>query len=520
MLILILFAFLAGIVTVLSPCILPVLPIVLSSSLSGGKRRPLGVVAGFIVSFTFFTLFLTSIVSLLKIPADSLRTFSIVVIFLFGASLLIPKFQSIFELLFARLSRFTPKSTGSEGFLGGFIIGLSIGLIWTPCVGPILASVISLAITGTVTGLAFFITLAYSLGTAIPMFAIVYGGRNLLNKVPWLLANTARIQKGFGVVMIFVALAIYFNFDRNFQTFILNRFPSYGTNLIKLEENELVEEELDKLRGGQDLNKNDMGKPSSNLLSDFGKAPEIVKGGESFNTGNGDLSVAELKGKVVLIDFWTYTCINCIRTFPYLKTWNDKYKDKGLVIIGIHTPEFEFEKSSENVEKAITDFGIEYPVIQDNNYATWRAYNNRYWPAKYLIDKEGKIRFAHFGEGAYDETELVIQTLLTETGVEVDEEIDNPESNGSVRTPEIYLGHARMDYFWSPGDIAKDSNKIYKFPTTLPIDSFAFEGEWNVHEEYSNPSAGSKIKLHFEGKEVNLGDRARRWSRRLRRSGW
>lgn len=249
MILLIAFAFLAGIVTVLSPCILPILPIILTSSIGGvnsGKSRPIGVITGFIFSFTFFTLFLSTIVRLSGIPAETLRFVSVIVIAGFGVSFLIPKFQVLIERIFSQLARFMPNSQGKTGFGGGLLIGFFIGLLWTPCVGPILASVISLAITGTVTFDTFLITLAYSLGTAIPMFLIMLGGQNALRRIPWLLSNLGYIQKVFGVIMILTAIGIFFSIDRRFQTFVLNTFPQYGTNLTKLEDNELIRNQLDE----------------------------------------------------------------------------------------------------------------------------------------------------------------------------------------------------------------------------------------------------------------------------------
>jgi cytochrome c biogenesis protein CcdA len=238
------FAFLAGIITILSPCILPILPIVLSGSIGSGKRKPQGIVTGFVLSFTFFTLFLALLVKTLGISADVLRSISIIIILIFGISLLLPQFQILMEKLFSRLSgRFAVKGV-HDGFLGGVVIGLSLGLIWTPCVGPILASVITLAATSDVSLAAFFITLAYSLGTAIPMFAIMYGGRGLLQKVPWLLPNTNKIQKAFGVLMILTAFGIFFNIDRRFQTYILTTFPQYGTGLTQFEDNDFVKKRL------------------------------------------------------------------------------------------------------------------------------------------------------------------------------------------------------------------------------------------------------------------------------------
>lgn len=507
MILLILFAFLAGLVTILSPCILPILPIVLSGSISGGKRRPLGVVLGFIVSFTFFTLFLTSLVQSLGISANFLRNLSVVVIFLFGLALVVPGFQKLAEVVFAKLSKFTPRANNRNGFSGGFLIGLSIGLLWTPCVGPILGSVISLALSGSVTGSAALITLAYSLGTAIPMLAIVWGGRNLLNKIPWLLTNTVKIQRIFGIMMILTAMAIYFNYDRAFQTYILDKFPSYGTGLTSFEDNIYVNSELKNLKGGDQVSKKDMGKPMNELLNSQGTpAPELITGGKWFNlaTGKQALTLKELRGKVVLVDFWTYTCINCIRTLPYMQDWYAKYADKGLVIIGVHTPEFEFEKSADNVQKAIDDFELKYPIMQDNNYSTWRAYDNHYWPAKYLIDKDGNIRYTHFGEGKYDETEEVIQSLLAEAGSQVDEKIDNPSYSIDTRTPELYLGYGRMGYYAEPAQIKKNTKSSYTLPEEIAINHFAYGGEWTVEEERAMPEKGGELVLGFDAQNVFL----------------
>ena len=486
MIILILFAFPAGIVTILSPCILPVLPIVLSGSIGGDKRKPLGIVVGFIASFTFFTLFLSTLVRTTGVSADALRTISVFIILGFGLSLLISKFQLFLEKLFARLSQIVPHQSQNSGFLGGILLGFSIGLLWTPCVGPILAAVITLAATNSVTAGAVFITLAYSLGTAIPMLAITYGGRQLLQKVPWVLTNSAHIQKAFGVIMILVAVGIFFNFDRKFQAYILGIFPQYGVGLTKFEDNKFIQNALKSLQK-EPLDQTKKGKPMFEFQSDdLWVAPEFIPGGQWFNlpaseVDNQSLTLANLKGSVVLVDFWTYTCINCIRTLPYLKSWHEKYKDKGLVIVGVHTPEFEFEKLSKNVEQAIADFGIKYPVMQDNDYATWKAYNNRYWPAKYFIDKSGKIRWQHFGEGAYDESEKMIQQLLAETGQTIDEAIDNPKYRIESQTPELYIGSNRY------ADGYMD-----------------FTGQFVDTGDYKRPAKNSTLTLNFTARDVYL----------------
>ncbi|MBI4038459.1 cytochrome c biogenesis protein DipZ [Candidatus Daviesbacteria bacterium] len=504
MILLIAFAFLAGVVTILSPCILPLLPIILSSSVEiTGKKRPLGVVVGFVLSFTFFTLFLSTIVRFSGIPAESLRLVSVVILIIFGLSFFVPKIQLFIEQLFSKLTRFAPNGQTKHGFFGGFVVGLSLGLLWTPCVGPILASVISLALSGAVTTQAFAITLSYSLGTAIPMFIIMQAGSTALQKVPWLLQNSGKIQKAFGVLMVVTAIGIFINLDRKFQTFIINKFPKYGVGLTKFEDIESVKKQLESL-SGKEIKRQDLGKPMFNLQSPKGpKAPELIAGGVWFNSD--PLTLAELKGKVVIIDFWTYSCINCQRTFPYLRKWYENYKDKGLVIIGVHSPEFEFEKNEKNLAKAINDFQLKHPIVQDNNFDTWRAYNNRFWPAKYFIDKEGYIRYSHFGEGEYDESERVIQELLKETGVtEALTPVNNPQYQNYAETEEIYLGFGRIGNFTSPQRISENTLATYTAPANLSNNSVAYEGNWNVMEEYANPQKGARLLLNFKSKEVFL----------------
>src|SRR3990172_7171191 len=278
MLILIAFSFLAGIVTILSPCILPLLPIILSSTIGEGKKRPFGVVIGFVASFTFFTLFLSSIVRATGVSPNLLRGVSILVLFLFGLTLIIPKFQLVIEQLFVKFARFAPKGNSQNGFVAGFVIGLSLGLLWTPCVGPILASVITLALAGNVTSDAFVITLAYAIGTAIPMFLVMQGGRTALQKVPWLLRNTPKIQKAFGILMILTAIGIFFNVDRKFQTFILDKFPNYGVGLTTIEDNETVRRELNNVNDTP-IDEGLIGKPMPDVTLPKGPlAPELVSG--------------------------------------------------------------------------------------------------------------------------------------------------------------------------------------------------------------------------------------------------
>ena len=491
MIILVIFAFIAGVVTILSPCILPVLPIVLSESTRTGKKRPLGVVTGFIASFTIFTLFLTWLVQTFNLPSESLRFLAATVILLFGITYLFPKTQLLIKSLFSRLPK--PKMVRREGFGGGVLMGLAIGLVWTPCVGLILASVIALAVSGAVTFDAFVIMSFYAFGTAVPMFLVIKSGQSLITKYPFLLKNLTKIQIAFGALMIVTSILIFTDFDRKFQIYVLDKFPKWGQGLTSFEDNKLVKDSLDNLAETE----------SRSSLKDLGEAPEIIPGGEWFNSE--PLQLSELRGKVVLLDFWTYTCINCIRTFPYLRDWHASYKDKGLVIIGVHTPEFEFEKSPKNVAGAIKDFELTYPVVQDNDYATWRAYKNRYWPGKYLIDAKGRVRYTHFGEGKYDETERIIQELLEEAGKDVGSvNISNPNYQVNARTPEFYLGYSRIEYFASLENIGKDLDKAYTYPSLLPTNSFAFSGKWKSMEETSLAYEGSRMKVNFFAGKVFL----------------
>lgn len=502
MIILILFAFLAGIVTILSPCILPILPIVLASSADTGKKRPFGIVTGFILSFTFFTLTLSAIVRATGFSADGLRSVAVVVVALFGLSMLIPKFQIFMEKVLSNLGGLSPKNSQNSGFVGGVLVGLSLGLVWAPCVGPILASVITIAATSKINFAAIVITLAYSLGTAIPMFGITYGGRNLLNRVPWLLRNSGNIQKVFGVLMILTSLSLYLNLDRKFQTYVLETFPSYGLGLTKFEDNAFVSKALQQLTN-KPQDASIVGKPMNDVVdTSIRNAPDFIVGGQWINSK--PLTMKELRGKVVLVDFWTYTCINCIRTLPYIKAWNEKYKDMGLVIVGVHTPEFAFEHETPNVEKAVKDFSITYPVMQDNDYATWNAYDNHYWPAHYLIDKNGKIRDTHFGEGNYDETESMIQKLLEETGVTITEKPNNADYTINAGSPESYLGYDRIQYNVSPETIAKDSIATYTIPDGMRTNTFAFGGQWTIGAERAMPHKNASLVYRFNAGNVYL----------------
>lgn len=508
MIILTFFAFLSGIVTILSPCILPVLPIVLSGSI-GGKRKPLGVVIGFILSFSLFTLILSTIVQVLEIPPDSLRAAAIVIITGFGLVLLVPALQQKFELLASKVV--SRKQSGRKsGFKGGILVGASLGLLWTPCVGPIMASVIGLAVSRQVDGGAVIIILAYAAGTAIPMFGVMLGGRKILSRFPKLTAGTGKIQRLFGILMIAVGLSIGFGIDRRFQTLILTAFPNYGSGLTAFENSDFIQRALDRRADSDDVQSSEIkpmnreNAPHNAELDDFGPAPELVNDNLWLNTEQ-PLSMEELFGKVVLIDFWTYSCVNCVRTIPYLRSWHDKYADEGLVIIGVHSPEFAFEREPDNVRKAAEDLGVIWPVILDNSFEQWRAYGNRYWPAHYFIDAEGRIRYFHFGEGEYENSEKVIRKLLSEAGA-------NPTAKTTVerwrgpetQTPEIYLGWERAEGFLSEDIHKNDQRFYYSIPHSPANGEWALEGDWIIRDEYIEAGKEAALELGFYSSNVFL----------------
>jgi cytochrome c biogenesis protein CcdA/thiol-disulfide isomerase/thioredoxin len=542
------FAFVSGVITILSPCILPVLPIVLSGGVGGGKARPFGVLAGFVASFTVFTLALSAIVQAIGIPVDALRIAAVVLIVLFGVVMLVPWLRDRFEIFTSRIasrgSRGAAPGTAvaggggaagvggagaaktRRGFWSGVVVGLSLGLIWTPCVGPIMASVISLALTQRVDGGSVFITLAYTLGTAIPMLGVMLGGRALLNRVPALTRNTGTIQKGFGVLMIVVGVGIGFGWDRQFQAAVLRAFPNYGSGLTAIEKAKPVQAVLKtREKAGTAMTAAaEAGvfsapelAPLDGKLGDFGAAPPFVTTGSWFNTeglspATGQmaggvsmpLTLESLRGRVVVVDFWTYSCVNCVRTLPYLRAWYDTYRDKGLVIVGVHTPEFEFEKNTANVARAIMDLGVTWPVVQDNDYRQWNAYANQYWPAHYFIDAKGRVRYFHYGEGEYDVSEKVIQALLKEAGASVGGIVSRPAPVLAAQTPETYLGYDRGAGLLTEAKLAPDTPADYRATRMPGNGEWTLDGRWTITPQYIVPESAGTLQIGFQAKNVFL----------------
>jgi len=475
------FAFAAGLVTILAPCIWPLLPIILSSTTTGGRKKPLGITLGIMGSFAFFTLAIAYLVKIFHLDSNVLRLIAVFIIGFLGLSLVIPALSATLEILVSRVSgKLGGGPSQSSGFWGGLLTGFSLGIIWSPCAGPILATIAALAATQAVSLRVVVLTLVYVSGVGVPLFIFASAGTWLFTRSRALSQYTGRIQQVFGVIMILTAISIYTNYDKVLQANLLNAFPVFSSSLTSFESNETLKKQLDAL------------KPAAPAETAGKSAPDFVGITKWLNVPS-PISMKDLRGKVVLVDFWTYTCINCIRTLPHLTAWYDKYKDAGLVIVGVHTPEFQFEKETSNVEKAIQQYGIHYPVAQDNDYATWRAYNNEYWPAEYLIDAKGDIRHTHFGEGEYDETEKAIRNLLREAGNKLPETMSHVSDNTPTDelTPETYLGSERRERF------SNDAKK-------LPLHHFALDGSWTTAPEFAAPNPGASLRFHFDADKVFL----------------
>ncbi len=503
-----LFSFLAGFVTILAPCIWPLLPIVFSASSGGGKRRPLGITLGVMTSFSLFTLSVSYLEKAFHINANIFRLAAVIVIGLLGLSMIIPslgtQFENFINRLLSPLQNCFKKEGG--GFIAGYMTGFSIGLVWAPCAGPILATIATLAATQAVNTKVVLVTLVYVSGLGVPLFLFSLTGSLFFSRVRRLTKYTGRIQQIFGLVMIIAAVLIYTNYDKKIQLKILDIFPSYGNFLSKIENNEKVEKELSALRGE---NKNEtkntvVALAPSESLPDLGPAPEFAGIAQWLNAP-APLSMEQLRGKVVLIDFWTYSCVNCVRTLPHVIGWYEKYKDKNFVVIGVHTPEFAFEKETQNVRNALGQFKINYPVAQDNDYKTWQAFENHYWPAEYLIDANGHIRRTHFGEGHYDEMESAIRQLLNESGntVEVKADLLEDTTPKYTRTPETYLGTRRIERFASNEKIL-GGTQMFSRPAVIPSNHFAYKGTWNISGEAATASKGAVLEINFQADKVFL----------------
>jgi cytochrome c biogenesis protein CcdA/thiol-disulfide isomerase/thioredoxin len=523
MLVLLGFAVLAGAGTALSPCVLPVLPALLSAGGVGGRRRPLGIVLGLSITFTVTIVGVAQVVDGVGLGSDPLRDVAIVVLLVFGAALVLPGLAERLEAPLSRMARLGPRSRG-DGFWSGMLVGGALGFVYTPCASPILAAVISVS---AASGKTIAIALAYALGSAVVLLALTLGGRRLFDRVRKA-GRGPLLQRALGAIMILTAVAIIANLDVNFDQFVARHIPDVNLT-ASLECSDTVTSHLHEISGHQAKFKPANGSSAcggsgsqvktapanasqatllaaARGLRDLGPAPDFMETQEWFNTpGRRPLSLSALHGRVVLVDFWTYTCINCIRTLPYLKAWDASYRRDGLTIVGVETPEFAFEHDASNVANAIEQFGLRYPVVQDNDMGTWNAYGNQYWPADYLIDSSGHVRYATFGEGDYGQTETAIRALLAEAGGDVGGRSHPSDVIVPSRqaTPETYLGTER-----GQGWINGPKTGLYDYGPppggTLPLSRFAFSGSWQIAGQPATAVSGAGIDVQFQAKQVYL----------------
>ncbi len=496
MALLIVVAFIAGLATAVSPCVLPILPIVLATGADGDRRRPYLVIAGLIASFSFFTLASVQIIDTLNLPSSTLRDAAIVVIAGFGLTLLVPALAVAWERATARIPA-VGASLARPGVAGGLITGVGLGLVWTPCAGPILGAITSLAVTAPGSTATLALVIAYAIGAGLPLLAIALGGRAALARLH-LRSASARAGRVFGILVLATAGLMAVGADTTISADLTSALPDWTGTLQTLERSNPVQAALGDLGVGS-------GGSQASDQANGALAPDFT--GIDHWLNSPPLTMAGLRGKVVLVDFWTYSCINCIRTLPYLESWYQKYGPDGFVVVGVHTPEFAFEHDTSNVAAAIARFGITYPVAQDNEYATWTAYNNEYWPADYLIDTTGHIRDTHFGEGDYLQTEAEIRSLLNEAGQSA---LPSPAPSAAAppfvagETPETYLGTNRAEAFAGPG-VPPAGKGQFSFPSQLPDSQFAVSGSFDFQPEYVVASAaGDRLEMSFMARDVYL----------------
>lgn len=497
MVILLLISALVGAGTALSPCALPVLPALLSAGAAGGRRRPLAIVAGLSVTFLLSIVGGGELLRHAGLGGNTLRDAGIAVLVVAGLAALAPSLAQRLERPLAAFSRLAPRTKG-DGFASGLLVGAALGFVYAPCAGPVLAAVASVS---AVTGRTLAVALAYVAGSAAVLSAIALGGRRVLE--PIRRAGALRVQRALGAILLATAVAFAAGLDMDFET-ALARHTDDITLTAGLEKSGSVQDRLTDLHHGRPKFQSKAKATNKADLPDLGHAPDFVDTQRWFNSA--PLSLDKLKGRVVLIDFWTYTCINCLRTLPYLEAWDRRYRDQGLTIVGVHAPEFAFEHDTGNVERAIATNHIKYPVVQDNNLSTWNAWGNQYWPAEYLVDADGEVRETHFGEGDYDKTEAAIRALLTERGTAVAAAHARPKDVtpvGTEATPETYVGAARAQGF--VGAAPAKGTRDYGAPRAAPpLNGFALGGTWTIGDEPATARSHATLTATVQARFVYL----------------
>ena len=501
-LVLMLFAVVVGAGTAVSPCVLPVLPAMLSASGAGGTRRPLGIVIGLTTTFAITIIGIAKVVDGVGLGSDPLRDVAIVVLLVFGIALIVPQLGQLVERPLAALSRLGPRTRG-DGFASGLLVGGALGFVYTPCAGPILAAVISVS---AASGSAVLVGLAYAFGTGLMLLALALGGRRILDR----LRRAGRglmVQRSLGVVMIATALVIATMLDVKLDELIAEHIPNVNITAV-IDNSGAVASRLGSIHPHKSLVKSH-GSATASSAADLPvgpMAPPFVGTEDWFNTAGGrPLTLAGLRGHVVLVDFWTYTCINCIRTLPYLEAWYRKYRHDGLVVIGVESPEFPFERDAGNLKAAIAQFGIRYPIVQDNNLDTFNEWGNEGWPSDFLIDARGRVRYADPYEGYYPQTEAAIRALLIAAGAKglgLDARPAHVITPSLEASPETYLGTARAAG-WASGPFS--GTHTYAGPRgVIALSEFAYGGTWTIASQQALAGSNATITANVQGKHVYI----------------
>jgi cytochrome c biogenesis protein CcdA/thiol-disulfide isomerase/thioredoxin len=515
---LIILAYLGGALTILSPCILPVLPFVFSRADQPFVRSGLPLLAGMALTFAAVAT-LAAVGGGWVTQANQYgRWLAVALLAVFGLTLLLPSFAERVMRPFVsagnRLTQFAQADGQRVSAGSSFLLGIATGLLWAPCAGPILGLVLTgAALRGASVGTTLLLA-AYAAGAATSLaVALLIGGR-VFAAMKRSLGAGEWIRRGIGAAMLLGVVAISLGLD----TGVLARVSTVATGGL---EQKLV----DRFSPGSTPAATNaastvattdspamMRATFSTPLPVEGQLPPLSGAVQWLNSA--PLSAEDLRGKVVLVDFWTYSCINCLRSLPYVKAWAQKYRDKGLVVIGVHAPEFAFERNVDNVKRSVHDLGIDYPVAIDNNYAIWRAFGNQYWPAHYFIDAKGQVRFHHFGEGDYAHSEEVIQQLLKEAGhTDVGTAMTNTDARGvqqsadsaDMRSPETYLGYERAENFAGRGGESHDKVHTYAAPGELSLNNWGLAGAWKVGaEEASLAGSNGTIVYRFHARDLHL----------------
>ncbi|WP_276120101.1 cytochrome c biogenesis protein DipZ [Pararhizobium qamdonense] len=505
-------AYLGGVLTIFSPCILPILPFVFARAGQPFARSTLPMLAGMAATFALVAT-LAAVGGSWAVHANEYgRIAALVLLGLFGVSLLSTRIATrLTQPVVNFANRLLSASGGgiaTPTVASSLVLGIATGLLWAPCAGPILGLVLTGAALQGANIETTFLLLAYAAGAATSLAAALSVGGKLFARMKKSLGVSEKVRQALGAAVLAGVIAIASGVD----TGLLARFSYASTASFE-------QAVLDKLKTGPgavsatddaSLEVASAGPFKSDLPIE-GNAPSLDGAVEWLNTA--PLSDEQLRGKVVLVDFWTYSCINCIRTIPYVRAWAEKYKDKGLVVIGVHAPEFAFEKNIDNVRKAVGDFQIGYPVAIDNDYTIWRAFQNNYWPAHYLIDASGKVRYTHFGEGNYRQTEKAIQDLLHEAGDQAaDATPATPVANGAevgadlqhLRSGETYVGYKQASNFVSPGGLKPDISQEYAAGDP-GLNEWGLSGRWTVGAEAASlDAADGGVTYRFNARDLHL----------------